>query len=383
MVDIGNSLLDFTAENQAATFRNANRLLAVQPIAKAEWARVLVPAHQTLSTRQMIDLPGGGQDSVADYMTRNRTAGFLMLKSGRIVAERYAMGCGRASRWTSFSVAKSVVSTLIGVALHEGAIGSLDDPVTQYVTALRGSPYEDNSIRDCLRMSSGVAWIEDYVLDGVSDIVRLGQVLHDRETGGLMRLMADRGRVAAPGARFLYSTGETCVLGAVLVAATGRPVGDYLSDKIWQPLGMEADAYWAAESRDGLVLGGGNFSARLRDYARFGQFFLRGGDTGQGVILPQGWCAEAAYPSSPATQFGKLEPDNPMGYGYQWWSLPPDLGQAHAGAYAAQGIFGQFLYINPAADVVAVVWSAWPEAWVVPSELETYAMIGAAMAAVA
>ena len=375
---IAPGLLEFTPENQAATFRNIDRLYATHRIARG--AQVMpLPAHKT-SLEGMSFEHQGASHSIDQYMARNRTAGILVLKDGEVALERYGMGNTPASRWTSMSVAKSVTSTLVGAALKDGAIASLDDPVTRYVPVLKGSGYDGVKVRQLLRMTSGVAWNEAYTATGDSDIAKLAGVFSARKPGGFMALMRDRGRAAPPDTKFLYSTGETTVEGAVVIGATGKPLSTYLSEKIWAPAGMETDAYWLAEAEDGMDFGGGCISATLRDYARFGQFFLNEGVIGSGSILPAGWRDLAGRPDSPVTACGKVEPGSPLGYGYNWWTFPTDAAPFPGGVFSAQGIFGQFIYVNPPEKVVAAIWSAWPEAWVDASELETYSMLAKAVA---
>ena len=322
---------------------------------------------------------GGAMRSVDDYMALRRTAGLLVLKRGEVALERYGMGNGPESRWTSFSTAKSMTSTLAGAALHDGSIRSLDDPVERYLPQMKASAYEGVSVRNVLRMASGVAWDEQYDPKGKSDIVNLAAAMASQKDGAVLELMRTRPRAGPQGAKFNYSTGESCLLGAIVRAAVGRPLADYYADKVWGPAGMEADGYWQLESSNGLELAGMGVSARLRDFGRFGQFILEDGVAGGVRHLPVGWRDLAGQPDTEATGFGKLEKDYPLGYGYQWWTLPRQAGTAHDGAFTAQGIFGQFVYVNPREQVVAVVWSAWRDAWQTPTEFETYALLAAAV----
>ncbi len=369
--------LDTTAENQAATFRNQDQYRPVRVIRAGRKVRPLPPHARTLAGLTFES--GGATHTVEDYMTRRRTAGLLVLKRGEVALERYGMGNGPDSRWTSFSTAKSMTSTLAGAALHEGAIKSLDDPVERYLPQMKGSAYEGVSMRNVLRMASGVAWDEQYDPKGNSDVVRLGAAMASQKDGAVLDLMRTRGRAVPQGTKFNYSTGESCLLGAVVRAAVGRPLADYYADKVWGPAGMEADGYWQLEAKNGLELAGLGVSARLRDFGRFGQFVLEDGVAGGRRYLPEGWRDVAGQPDNEATGFGKLEKDYPLGYGYQWWVLPRKAGTAHDGAFTAQGIFGQFVYVNPREQVVAVVWSAWRQAWQTDSEFETYALLGAAV----
>ncbi len=236
------SLLSTTPANQAATYRHADRLYPTRAIRRGTSVLPL-PAHSVNLSALRYE-SNGVMSSIEDYMNRNRTAGLLILKGGAVALERYGMGNDASSLWTSFSAAKSVTSTLIGAALRDGSIRSLDDGVTRYLPQLRGSAYELNSVRDLLRMTSGVGWIEEYSTTGNSDIARLLAAMTSGQSGAILELMRTRPRVAAPGSVFNYSTGKSYVLGAIVAAATGSSLSDYLSQKVWAPMGMEADGYW-------------------------------------------------------------------------------------------------------------------------------------------
>jgi CubicO group peptidase (beta-lactamase class C family) len=224
--------------------------------------------------------------TIDEYMRRNRVTGILILKDGAVALERYAMGNTTSTRWTSFSMAKSVTSTLVGAALRDGSISSLDDRAGKYVRELRGSAIADSSIRDLLSMTSGIKWDENYSILFQSDIVRFGLAIASQRRGAVMELMGTRTRAAPSGSVFNYSTGDSYVLGAIVAAATGSSLSDYLSTKIWAPLAMERDGYWLLDAPEGLETGGDEISATLRDYARFGQFFLRDGEINGDLVLP-------------------------------------------------------------------------------------------------
>ena len=384
---IASSLLTTTPENQAATFRNVDRIgYATRPIRRGSAGASPMPASSR-SLAQLQYIHNGSARRIEDFVANNRIAGLLVLKNGAVAYEQYAMGNTPRSRWTSFSVAKSLTSTLLGAAVNDGSITSLDDPVTRYVPALRGSAYQDNTIRQLLYMCSGVRWVEEYDASGNSDIVRLSQALASGRPGAMMELMRTRERAAPPGSVFNYSTGESYVLGAVVAGATGSNLCDYLSRKIWVPFGMETDGYWVLDAPDGLEMGGNNFSATLRDYARIGQFFMTDGQPGMGRVLPMGWRNEAGRPG-PVTGYGKLDQGPPyedyaLGYGYQWWALPPGTGGAPAGnpTFSAIGIFGQYIYINPDENVVVAMWSAWSEADDPVTEAEFFSVMDSAIVA--
>jgi len=379
---IADNPLDTSAANQAATFRNIDRLAPTRAVPRSPATRPLAAHRIDLATIPYTYVYRGESYTLDEFFVRNRVAGILILKNGAIALERYAMGNVPQSRWTTFSVAKSVTSTLVGAALRDGSIASLDDKVAKYVRPLRGSAYGDSSIRDLLSMTSGIGWEEDYSIFHESDIMRFARAIASRNGDAVMDLMRTRVRVAPSASRFNYSTGDTYVLGAAVAAATGSTLSDYLSRKIWAPLGMERDGYWLLDAPNGLETGGNDISATLRDYARFGWFFLHDGSSGGEAVLPAGWRDQATKPRTAVASYGLVD-DDPLGYGYQWWAFPegPAALPFHDGAFTAQGIFGQFLYINPREDIVAVIWSAWRSAWDDSAEMETYALIGASTAA--
>ncbi len=265
-----------------------------------------------------------------------------MLKDGQIALERYQFGNTPQTRWTSFSVVKSITSTLTAAAIQDGLIGGFDDSVTKYLPKLRGSSYEGVRIRDVLQMASGVRWNEAYTDPG-SDRRKMLELQLRQRPGALLQLMASLPRAAPPGTEWNYNTGETYVLGALVRAAVNRPLSEYLSQKIWSTFAMEQDATWWTESPGGVEFGGSGFAATLRDYGRFGQFVLQGGVAGGKRVVPAGWFPDAGQP--------KRVGDQVVPYGYMWWSEPE-------GAFRAFGIFGQSVYINPSQKLVIVVWSA-------------------------
>jgi CubicO group peptidase (beta-lactamase class C family) len=367
-----------TPENQAATFRNQDQVWPVRVIRRGDAMRPL-PPH----ARSLADLTFEVDDvrlSVSDYMARRRAAGLLILKAGEIALERYGMGSGPESRWPSFSTAKSVTATLCGAALHDGAIRSLDDRCDLYLPRLRGSAYEGVTVRNVMRMCSGVAWSEQD--DGRSGGGGLTRALLSRRPGAVMDLLCSLPRARPQGAVFNYSTVESCLLGALVATATGRPLADYCAETIWGPAGMEADGRWLLEADGGLEMGGFGVSARLRDVGRFGQLVLEDGEAFSGRrVLPPGWRDLAGQPDSAPTGFGRLMAGSPFGYGYQWWALPHVPTGIHAGAFSAMGSFGQYIYVHPTAQVVAVIQSAWRQHDDNDAAVETFALLRATLLA--
>ena len=366
-----------TPENLAAI--DQDQVWPLRVIRRGDAVRPLPPHSHSLA--ELTFEVGDVRLSLSDYMARSRTAGLLILKGGEIALERYGKGSGPERHQTSYSIAKSITATLVGAALHDGAIGSLDDRCHLYLPRLRGSAYEGVTIRNVLRMCSGVAWSE--LEDGQADAGRLHRTLAGRRPGSILDLASTLLRAQPQGAVFNYSTVESCVLGAVLAAATGRPLADYCAETIWGPAGMEANGYWVLEAEGGQEMGGFGVSACLRDVGRFGQLVLEDGEAFSGRrVLPPGWRDLAGQPDSAATAFGRLMHGSPAGYGYQWWAVPRSPANVNGGAFSAVGAFGQRIYVNPAEQVVAVIQNAWRQHHDSDAEAETIALLRAAVCAV-
>lgn len=285
--------------------------------------------------------------SLETYMAAHHIAGVMVVENGHVRLERYGLGAGPATRWTSFSVAKSFTSTLVGAALRDGAIRSLDDKVTRYIPELDAGAYRDVTVRQLLSMTSGVRWNEDYV-DPHSDVAMMYEGARQPGVPLLVSYMSHLPREFAPGARWVYKTGETDLIGILVTRATGKTLATYLSEKIWKPYGMAADAIWLKDDVDGTEAGGSGVSATLGDYARLGQFLLDGGTAGGTQVLADGWLADAARSHADIDVPGR-------GYGYQWWTYDD-------GSYEGIGIFGQLLHVDPKRHLVIVQLAAWPVA---------------------
>lgn len=336
-----------TPELAVNTFRNIDRLFPTRRIPRSATPWPLPRAATPLFAVPFTD--SGGHHDLDDYLARNRVTGLLVLDHGHIALERYRLGNGPQTRWMSMSVAKSITSTLIGAALRQGAITSLADSVTRYVPGLAGSAYDGVTVRDVLMMASGVRWNETYT-NPASDRRRLLEAQISQVPGSALAVMRSLPRATAPGTVNNYNTGETQVAALVLTSAIHQPLATYLGERIWSRFGMAADAYWWLDSPDGVEIGGSGISATLEDYGRFGLFLLENGVAEGDTVLPSGWIREATTPKT-------LRGGTPLDYGYLWW--PGTTADARRdGAFAAEGIYGQFLYVNPAARIVIVVWSA-------------------------
>lgn len=332
------------------TFRNIDRLFPTRTI-KAGGSPSELPRSEKELGKVVADIKGQKYD-LYDYLALNQVTGLLVLKDGKVVYETYQRGNTPKTRWMSMSVAKSISSTLVGAAVKDGLIKSLDDNVVDYVPRLKGTTYDGVTVRDVLMMSSGVKWNEKYT-DPASDRRALLRAQIAQKPGGAMDVMAALPRAAEPGTVNTYSTGETQVLAEILRGAIKKPVAEYLSEKIWVPVGMEADAKWWLDSPDGVEIGGSGLSATLRDFARFGQFFLDGGKAKGTQVLPEGWTKEASSPKA-------LKGGKPLEYGYMWWTGWTDAAKKD-NAFTAIGIQGQAVYINPANNVVIAQTAAEPK----------------------
>ncbi|MBU2039615.1 MAG: beta-lactamase family protein [Gammaproteobacteria bacterium] len=325
---------------QVNTFRNIDRLFPTRTVARGDTVSGL-----PVSSRPLQDFSYTVDDStydLYDVLSLNRVGGMIIIHNGEIMFETYQLGNDEHTHWMSMSVAKSMTATLIGAAIHDGAINSIDDPIVTYLPRFQGSAYDGVTVRNLLQMTSGVAWNETYT-DPASDRRSMLEAQIGQQPGAILDLMASLPRAAAPGSVWNYSTGETQVAGALVQAAIGKPVAEYLSEKIWSPMGMQADANWWLESPDGLEIGGSGLSTTLRDYARFGLFMLNDGVINGERVLPEGWMDAA---STPKTVAGET-----VDYGYMLWPL-------HGRSYAAEGIFGQYVFVDPDTHLVVVMLSA-------------------------
>ncbi len=338
---------------QPYAYRIVDRLFAHRVIRRG-------PAPRPLPYGPEIDpriVAGGREHDVGSFMDRNGIVGVLAIHRGNIVLERYGLGLQEQDRWSTMSTVKSMTAMLVGAAVHDGAIASIDEPLTRYLPALAGSSYEGVSLRHVLTMSSGTRWNEDYA-DRTSHVNRYSKSLADRVPGGVLALMASLEREHAPGTTFLYNSGDTYLRGAALTKAVGMTLADYMAQKIWQPAGMEHDGFYTLESEGGQEIGGSRAGMALRDFGRFGLFVLNDGVIGGPIsgpvrgkrVLPQGWVAAAATPTFalPAPPVVDI-----THYGYSWW-----LGD---GVMSALGHAGQRIDVFRDEQLVVVTLGTFPE----------------------
>jgi CubicO group peptidase (beta-lactamase class C family) len=328
-------LLFWTQPQRDAAFRALDRL------------PVLAKSHVVQPGGTPMPLPPGPSlklpVDVDAYMAGQRSAALLVVHEGKLRLERYGLDFDAKGRWTSFSVAKSITSTLVGAAVRDGHIRSIEDKVSDYIPQMKGSAYDDVSIRQLLTMTSGVRWNEDYA-DPNSDVARFNNHKPEEGVDALVSYLRRLPREVPPGTRWHYSTGETNLVGILLSEAVKKPLSDYLAEKIWAPAGMEQQATWLL-SRTGKEISGCCIQAATRDIARFGVFILGGASVNGQSIVPDGWLADATSSRTSIGQSGR-------GYGYQWWTYDD-------GSYAARGIFGQGLFIDPKRKLVIASNANW------------------------
>ena len=330
-------VLAWTLPQRDAAFRAMDKMTLLAD------TRTIQPSAQPLSLPpgKPLDVPG-----IDTYMAGQRAAGLIILQDGKVRFEQYGLGFDAKGRWTSFSVAKSFTSTLVGAAIQDGAIKSLEDNLSLYIPDLRGSAYDGVTVRQLLTMSTGVRWNEDYE-DPNSDVSRFNNAEPEPGMDATVSYLRKLPRAHPPGTVWNYSTGETNLIGVLVSSATKKPLAQYLQEKIWQPAGMEAPATWLL-GKTGHEIAGCCIQAETRDFARFGLFVLAGGAAGGQEIVPRAWFAMAT-----TKQIDIGEPGH--GYGFQWWTYDD-------GSVAAQGIFGQGIFIDPKRHLVIASNADWTRA---------------------
>ncbi|WP_338445072.1 serine hydrolase domain-containing protein [Pelagerythrobacter marensis] len=268
------------------------------------------------------------------YLAEMNAAGIMVIQDGKVRLEKYRLGFGRDQRWTSFSVAKSFTSTLLGAAVKDGHIASLSDPVTDYLPELAGTAYDGVTVEQVATMTSGVAWNEDYA-DPNSDVARMLMIAPQEGETQSVTFAKTLTREAPAGEKWLYKTLETNLLGDIVAAATGRSLAEYAKEKIVDPAGFAGNLFWMTDLTGGNV-GGCCLSIRLSDYARMGQWVLEGGQPS----VPDGWFERAGG--------AMVDLGEGRGYGYQWWSYPGAF-------FGGQGIFGQYITVIPERRMVVAI----------------------------
>jgi CubicO group peptidase (beta-lactamase class C family) len=290
---------------------------------------------------------------VLDFLELTDTSALLVIQDGKVRFEEYFLTGGRDVHWISWSLAKSFTSTLVGIAIDEGLIKDVNQPITDYVPELKGSAYDGVAIVDVLEMSSGAAWREDYA-DPESEVIRMGRIMGIG--GSLDDFTASIKRQREPGTYNKYNSGDTQALGMLVTRATGRSLTNYMQEKLWGPLGAESDAYWLIDSHD-VEMAFAGLNATARDYAKIGELFRNKGNWFGKQIVSADWVESATHSTKPHLLPGdNPASDLPLGYGYQWWLMDGDEGE-----YSAIGVYNQFIYVNPTKDLVIVKLSAYSD----------------------
>ena len=346
MIELRRHLTD--ASINTLTFRSIDAMFETLPVPAGGRPTTLSKRLAPLDFSYSFE---GAEVPAAQFAERTFTNALLILKDGQIVHEQYYNGTSERTHFLSMSVAKSITSNLIGMAVADGAIASIDDPIVKYVPSLKGSGYDGVSIRHALLMRSGVDWNERYDFGKESPM----QQLHDNAiVQNRIRFTdpaASLKRIHPPGEMFNYSTVETGVLGLVLEGAVRKPLPQYMSERWWKRAGMESDGFWLTDGEPGVgrAVNGMGFNAVLRDFGRIGQMMLDEGKANGRQLLPAAWVKEATHSDAPPV-------DRRAGYGYQyqWWTM------AGSSAYSAIGLQGQRIFVDPATRTVVVKLSYFP-----------------------
>jgi CubicO group peptidase (beta-lactamase class C family) len=335
----------FDERVRVGSFSHLDELLPHNTLKKATTPRPLPKAAEAPDIRYRFE---DKDYSLDDFLAHQRVTGFMLIRNGEVIAEHYQYDRTALNRFVSHSMAKSIVAIAVGMALSEGKIASLDDKVAKYVPQLAGHAYGETAIRNILRMSSGVKFSETY--DGNDDLTRF--VLKRIAEGSIAALNAFDAREAEQGARFHYASSETVVLTVLLRAVTGMSLSEYLTPRLWQPMGAEADATWI-RSADGTESGFGNFNATLRDYGRLGILLANDGALDGKQIIPRDYLLEATDWHRQPDAFKPEKATSYFGYGYQFWPFPGEKRR-----FALLGVFGQAIFVDPELKLVMVTTAA-------------------------
>lgn len=326
------------------TYSHYDRIWPFHLVAKAASPAPLRRAPEEIAPTYLFR---GATHTLDDYLARNPVTGLLIARDDTILDQHYQDGRTGQDRLLSQSMAKTIVAMLIGIAIGEGRIHSVDDLAQTYVPELAGTAFGQTSLRALLHMASGVAFREDYT-DPSADNVKLGRVLFNQsgyDTAHAVAMFDTR--ETTPDTHFNYGGVQTEVLGLVLARAVGMAPAAYLQSRIWQPMGAEADATWTVD-RSGLEVAYCCFSAVLRDWARLGLLLAHDGAIGGHQIIPRQFLLDATT-EPPDSPFAPRRATPFMGYGYQVWLFPGPRRQ-----FALLGIHGQSIYVDPAARLVMV-----------------------------
>lgn len=341
----------FTGLPQHENFCRMAALLDTRPMAASsapvEWVR-----GPELVIPDAFDHDGRAR-SGERFLAETDTAALLVIHRGRLVNEQYWLTGGPHVPWMSMSVAKSFVSALVGIAVEDGYVTDIEDPVSAYIKVDPGSAYDGVAIRSLLQMSSGARWDEDYS-NPAADPKLLAEATSGAH-GGLDGIVATRVREHAPDTVCRYNSCDTQALAAVVRAATGTSLADYMQTRLMEPLGMTDSGAWIVDPF-GVEMGFGGLNLTASDYAKLGELYRLGGVAGDKQVVPASWVATSVRSTAPHTEPGQVVEGSEHlaeGYGYQWW-IPAD----GDGSFSAIGVYNQFVYVHPAHEVTVVKLSA-------------------------
>lgn len=339
------SLRSFKDENLAYTFQHTPEIQPTKKISRGD------SPFQFLK-EENVSLADGFRFKGRFYPTEGfledtKTSALLVVKDDVIKYEKYFYGGDPQTLFSSNSMGKSFVSALMGIAVAEGAVESIEDPIGMYVPEFAGTDLESIPIRACLQMASGIDFNEDTDMSRFSMRTLMGTPS--------MKVIADHGVQEEPYTHRRYQSINTEILGQIIKNATGRSLAEYMEEKLWKRIGAEQDAYWTLSNGTELAMGG--LSVSLRDYARFARLYLNGGSFRGEQILTKEWVRDsmdvsAAYSRPGANQ----DVYNAIGYGYQWWVPEGDRGE-----FMAIGVYGQWMYADPSRQIIIVKTSADPD----------------------
>ena len=342
----------FTGEPQDETFARLQHLVNVKEMTSSK-RPFEFPDGPAITLPKTHSVDGVAKD-LTSFLDETHTSALLVLKDGKVRFEQYWRTGGRKVQWISMSVAKSFTSALVGIAMRDGLIKSLHDPINSYAPKLSGTAYDGVRIKDVLQMSSGARWYEDYN-DPQSEIFRMSAAMN--ADGSFDDLMSTMTRETTPGTLCKYNSADTQALGMLLAGASGRSTTDFMQEKLCEPLGMESSCYWMSDSR-GVEMVAGGLLMTARDFAKLGELYRNGGVWGGQQIVPAAYVAASIKPDAPHLAPGKpvlADHTLPLGYGYQWWIPKGDRGE-----FSGIGVYNQYVYVDPSRGVVIAKLSANP-----------------------
>ena len=340
----------FTGAEQMQHFSQMNRYFPTRSVDVSNMPRALAVGKKTSLPKSFVFQ--NKAILVTEFLAETDTSALLVMSNGSITHEAYWRSGGQNQQWLSMSLGKSFVSALIGVALDEGLIKSVDDNIADYLPELSDSAYDGVSIKHVLQMSSGASWNEDYS-DPNSDVNRLARIF--ALGGSLAKFTTTLESEFPPGSINRYNSGDTQVLGMLLIRVTGMNLSDYMREKLWQPMGATSQGYWLLDSK-GQEIAFAGFNATARDYAKLGELYRLGGHYNGTQIIPSQWIKTSTTPTEPHLMPGNGPFITDFGYGYQWW-----VPSGQRGEYTAIGVYNQFIYVDPNSGTVIVKLSAFSD----------------------